>query len=385
MKSAQIEPMETGARNLVSLAATRLWRVNNNNRMHQRRTGKIAIGAAVVLFALLPLFPIHIPWVLPSTIPVLNATGSLEVLALCFVFGSVALGYDLLFGFTGLLSFSQVLYFALGVYLTDIALSKWHWPLLPSLAITAVTGVVLAVILGAISLRVKGIAFTMVTLAFAQAGYYLITDNPHKLTGGATGLVMTTTRLPTLLVGVINTRNLYWLALGFMIVVYGIVWLATESVTGRVWLAIRENEQRVEVLGLRPFGFKLAAYVLASAIATGAGVVYLLLIGTAAPDSVASTTVTISILVMVVLGGVATRWGAAVGAIIFVYLQQYLLKVASEPSFATLPTPLRDSLAQPQFLLGVLFIIFILFAPGGIAGLMTRARMAFSRKSGKQS
>jgi branched-chain amino acid transport system permease protein len=212
----------------------------------------------------------------------------------------------------------------------------------------------------------------MVTLAFAQAGYYLIEDNPHNLTSGDTGLVMSTSRLPGMLVGVVSTRNLYWLALAFLIVVYAVVWLATRSQTGAVWLAIRENERRAEVLGFRPLRFKLASFLLSSLIATAAGMVYLLLVGTASPDSVASTTVTVSILVMVVLGGAGTRWGAVAGAMVYVYLQQYLLKVAAEPSFATWPAVFRVPLSQPDFLLGVIFVLFILFAPGGLSGLADR-------------
>ncbi|MGA3218044.1 MAG: branched-chain amino acid ABC transporter permease [Acidimicrobiales bacterium] len=327
---------------------------------------------ALVVFGLLPLIGLHLPWVLPGTLDIVNSTGTLEVLGLCFVFGTVALGYDVLFGFTGLLSFGPALYFAVGVYVFDIALSQWDWPVLAALALTAVVAFVLAVVLGAIALRVGGIAFAMVTLAFAQAIYYLIEDNPHNLTGGDTGLVMSTARLPGFLTGVANTRNLYWVALALLAATYAVVWLVTESVTGHVFVAIRENEHRAEVLGIRPFGFKLTSFVLSSGIAAAGGVAYLLLVGTAAPDAVASTTVTVSVLVMVVLGGAGTRWGAVVGAVVYVYLQQYLLKIAAEPSFASLPAVLRVPLSQPQFLLGAIFVLFVLFAPGGIAGLIGR-------------
>jgi len=349
------------------------------------RSGRV-LGATVLMvivvgFAVLPLVGLDVPFVLPGTVDVLNSAGTLEVLGLCFVFGGVALGYDVLFGYTGLLSFGPVLYFATGVYVLDIALSDWNWPLLPALGLTLGVGLVLAVVLGAISLRVGGIAFAMVTLAFAQAGYYLLEDNPHNLTGGDTGLVMSTGRLPGLLVGVGNTRTLYWLALGLLVVSYIVVFVVTESVTGRVWLAIRENEPRVEVLGLRPFAFKLAAFVLSSLVSTAAGTAYLLLVGTAAPASVASTTVTISILVMVVLGGAGRRWGAVAGAVVYVYLEQYLLKVAAEPSFASLPGVIRVPLSEPDFLLGAIFILFILFAPGGIAGLVERLGGAISRRT----
>ena len=336
------------------------------------RARRVTALVLVAVFAAIPFAGLTVPWVLPGPVDVLNSTGTLDVLGLSFVFAAVALGYDVLFGFTGLLSFGQVLYFALGAYGLDITLSVWNWPLLPAVLATLAAGLVLALVLGAISLRGRGIAFAMVTLAFAQAGYYLIEDNPHNLTSGDTGLVMSTSRLPEMLVGVASTRNLYWLALVFLVVVYAVVWLATRSQTGAVWLAIRENERRAEVLGFRPFGFKLASFVLSSLIATAAGLVYLLLVGTASPDSVASTTVTVSILVMVVLGGAGTRWGAVAGAMVYVYLQQYLLKVAAEPSFATWPAVFRVPLSQPDFLLGVIFVLFILFAPGGLSGLASR-------------
>ena len=337
--------------------------------------GRVSMGVALVVFGLVPLISLHVPWFLPGTVDVVNSVGTLEVLGLCFVFAGIAVGYDVMFGFTGLLSFGQVLYFATGAYVFDVALTQWHWTMFAAVALTIVVGLVLAVVLGVISLRVDGIAFAMVTLAFAQAGYYVIEDNPHNLTGGDVGLFMSTDRLPSWLVGVSNTRNLYWLALVFLVVVYAVVWLFTESVMGKVWLAIRENERRVEVLGLRTFPFKLASVVLSSMIATVGGMVYLLLVGTLSPAAAASTTVTISILIMVVLGGAGRRWGAVMGAMVYVYLQQYLLKVASEPSFNSLPSVLRVPLSQPEFLLGAIFVVFVLFAPGGIAGLFDKFRL----------
>lgn len=337
------------------------------------RRGLLAGVIFVVLFALMPYIGLHVPWILPGSVDIVNSTGTLEVLGLCFMFAGVALGYDVMFGFTGLLSLGPVLYFAAGVYSFDVAMTKWGWALIPSIALTFAVSLVLAVVLGAIALRVSGIAFTMVTLAFAQAFFYLIEDNPHGLTGGESGLALYSTRLPSLLSGAVsNTRNLYWFALGFLVVTYAIVWLVTESETGHLFVAIRENERRIEVLGVRPFRYKLASYVLSSLIASAGGVVYLLLIGTALPSTVASTTVTLSILIMVVLGGAGTRWGAVVGAMGYYYLQELLVKVASQPSFTTLPTPLRVPLSQPQFLLGAIFVVFVVFAPAGVAGLVHR-------------
>ncbi len=346
-----------------------------------RRRGAIGLGL-VVLGALIPYIGLHLPWVLPSTVNVVNSTGTLTVLSLCFIFAGVALGYDVIFGYTGLLSLGPVMYFATGVYVFDITLTHWNWPLVPALLATFATSLVLAVVLGAIALRVSGIAFTMVTLAFAQAFYYLIEDNPHGLTGGDTGLALYSSRLPAFMSGAVsNTRNLYWIALGFLVVSYAVVWLVTESATGHVLVAIRENERRLEVLGVHPFRYKLAAYTLSSLVATGGGVAYILLIGTAVPSAVASVTVTLSILIMVVLGGAGTRWGAVTGAIVYVYLQQYLLKVAAEPSFASLPAFLRVPLSQPQFLLGAIFVLFVIFVPGGVAGVVVRRRLRVAARA----
>ncbi len=148
-----------------------------------RRTGLVVGAFFLGLFIVLPFIGLHVPWVLPGTLDIVNSTGTLEVLALCFMFAGIAVGYDLMFGYTGLMSLGPVLYFAVGTYVFDIALTHWGWALIPSLLLTFGVSLVLAVVLGAIALRVHGIAFAMVTLAFAQAFYFLVESNPHNLTG----------------------------------------------------------------------------------------------------------------------------------------------------------------------------------------------------------
>ena len=105
--------------------------------------------------------------------------GTLQLLALMLTFAGLALTYDLLFGFTGLLSFGHALYFAVGVYVAAIAMTKWHWSFWEARrASPPLVGLVLPLLLGAVCLRVGGIAFAMVTLAFAQAGSVLAFKNP---------------------------------------------------------------------------------------------------------------------------------------------------------------------------------------------------------------
>jgi branched-chain amino acid transport system permease protein len=336
-----------------------------------RRILPIAVPLAIlVLLALLPKTSLKLPYVFQGA---LDTPGTLQLLALMCVFAGVALSYDLLFGYTGLLSFGHALYFAAGVYMPAIAITRWHWSLAAALAFTAAVGIILPLLVGAVSLRVTGIAFAMVTLAFAQAGSILAFQNPHRLTGGEEGVGLDYRALPDGLVGVFNTKNLYWIALAYVAVVFVVSRLAVESSPGHVWQAIRENELRVRVLGLRTFDFKLMAFVLSSFLATAGGVVYVLLIGGATPD-VTSASFTLSLLVMVVIGGAGTRYGALLGGALYTFANHRLADVAGSSTISSLPDVFRTPLREPLFILGVLFILFVFFVPGGLARLSGRGR-----------
>ncbi len=329
-----------------------------------------AVLAALLLFALFPLAGVTIPGLFDGP---LSSPGTLNLLGLCFVFGALALTYDLVFGYVGLLSFGHALYFATGVYVTAIALARWHLGLVPAIALTALVALVLPLALGAVCLRMRDIPFAMVTLAFAQAGSILVLQNPFGLTGGEEGLALGSDALPAGLIGVANTHNLYWIALVFLAVTYVVAWWAVNSRPGRVWQAIRENERRVTVLGLNPYLYKLGAFVLSAFLASAAGVVYLLLQGGANPQ-VTTADFTLSLLVMVVLGGVATLWGAVLGGVVYEYLDFRLIGLANAPALQALPPILRVPLSQPLFILGALFIVLVLFVPGGLAGAVKRVR-----------
>lgn len=341
--------------------------------MTRRALGVVVPVTLLVALLFVPQISADIPKLFNGPI---NSPGTLQLLATCLVFGGLALTYDLLFGYTGLLSFGHALYFAVGVYLPAIAMTKWNWGFLPSLAITAAFGLALPLVLGAVSLRVTGIAFAMVTLAFAQVGAVLAIKNPHGWTGGEEGFGTDYTKLPEALVGVLNTKHLYWLALGYAAAVFVIVRWAVESSPGRVWQAIRENELRVEVLGLRPHSFKLIAFVLASFLATAGGAVYLLSSLTGPTPSVTSPNVTLTLLIMVVLGGAGTRWGALIGGVLYKYFENRLGAVGDSSTVHDLPGILRTPLSEPLFLLGVLFIALVFFLPGGVARLSLRGRRA---------
>ncbi|WP_329493362.1 branched-chain amino acid ABC transporter permease [Kitasatospora herbaricolor] len=308
----------------------------------------------------------------------LGSPGSLQLIALCLLFGALATGYDLLLGRTGLLSFGHALYFATGTYATNTVMLQAGLPFLPSALLGLLAGVLLAALLGSVSLRMSGIGFSMVTLAFAQAGSILVERDPGGFTGGEEGRAAPADRLPAALVGIEHTANLYWIALAYLVLTLAVVHRVVHSPTGRVWEGIRENERRVEVLGLRPYGFKLVAFVLAGALAALGGIVYLLLTGGATPQTTTSD-FTLSLLVMVVLGGSGTRWGPLVGGVLYTWADHRLGDLAGSGAVAGLPAVLRVPLSQPLFLLGTLFVLVVYLLPGGVVRLPGRLRAARER------
>ena len=338
------------------------------------------IVGLIAILALVPFIGIPLP---PLFGEALRSPGSMTLLAGCFIFGALALSYDVIFGYAGLLSFGHALYFAIGVYGTAIALTRWHWGLAGALAFVIVMALVLPAVIGAICLRTHGIAFAMVTLAFAQAGSIVVLQNPFNLTGGEEGLALSASVLPAAFAGVANTRNLYWLALALLIFTYAVAAWLIASRPGRVWQAIRENEQRAATIGLNPYLFKLGAFVCSALLASLAGIVYVFLEGGAAPE-VTTANFTLTLLVMVVLGGVGRLWGAVLGGIVYEYLDFRLVVLSSASGVQSLPPFLRIPLSEPLFILGVLFIILVIFVPGGLAGAVRRWSPALLTSSGGQ-
>lgn len=328
------------------------------------------ILAIAAVFAVLPLVPWGIPGIFTGPF---NTAGTLQVLAVAITLAGLAMSYDVVFGYTGMLSFGHALPFALSIYGTNLLMAHFSIPY-PLAALAAVAGtIVISAILGVVAQRTTGVAFAMVTLAFAEAFSLLVLTDPLRIFGGEEGLSLASEQVPDMFRGVVNTRNIYWLALLVTLAVYLIARRVVSSRAGRVFEAIRENEPRVEMIGLAPFPFKLASFVLGSGLAALCGAVYLLVVrganvGTTTPEF------TLAILVMVVLGGAGKLWGAALGGLVYGILSLRLSAVATADAIDALPHWLSGPLSEPLFILGTLFVLLMLFAPGGLSSLYAKVR-----------
>ncbi|GAA1109286.1 branched-chain amino acid ABC transporter permease [Nocardiopsis metallicus] len=323
-------------------------------------------AAALAVLLSLPFSTLRVPGVFEHA---LNSPSTLHLLALCLVFGGLATSYDLLYGRVGLLSFGHALYFACGAYAAALLMSVLELPLVWAALVSVVGGTLLALILGAVSLRVNGIALAMVTLAFAEAGSILISRDPGRWTGGEEGRSLDTAAIPDAFIGVVNTVNLYWVAVGYLVIVLAVVWWLAASPVGRVWQGIRANEQRVAVLGVNPYPYKLAAFTVGGGLASLGGVAYLLINGGVTPG-ITTAEFTLTLLVMVALGGAGTRWGPFLGAALYTYAEHRLLQLGG--AFDALPAWIAAPLSQPLFILGVLFVLMVFFFPGGLVALPGR-------------
>jgi branched-chain amino acid transport system permease protein len=341
-----------------------------------RRAGHWWPGVLLLVLFAAPYSALQVPGLFDGPV---GSPGTLQLLALCLVFGALATGYDLLVGRLGLLSFGHALYFAAGTYATNTIMLEAGLPFVTSALLGLFLGVVLAALLGSVSLRVTGIGFSMVTLAFAQAGAILVERDPGGITGGEEGRAAPAQLLPASLVGIQHTASLYWIALAYLVITLVIVHWAARSPAGRVWEGIKENERRVEILGLRPYGFKLLAFVLAGTLAALGGIVYLLITGGATPQTTTSD-FTLSLLVMVVLGGSGSRWGPLIGGVLYTWADHRLGDLAGSSTVAGLPAVLRVPLSQPLFLLGATFVLVVYMLPGGVVRLPGRLRQARTSK-----
>lgn len=332
------------------------------------RPRHVLLIAFLAVLVALPFIERSVGGLLPGAV---NSPGSLQLISLMFIAAAAAVTLDVMFGYTGMVSFGHALYFGFGCYATVVLSNIESLGFGRGVVLAMILTFVVATVGNAAALRLTGIGFSMATLAMAQA-LAIGVERGFLHSGGEVGVTFEIGVLPSPFVGIVNTRNAYWLALALLVVVYLVCAYMVRTEAGHIWQAIRENPIRSRVLGYDVYRYQLAAGVASSTIAGACGAVYAVVMGGANP-SIVMLSYSLSLVLMVVLGGRGVLWGAVLGGFLYTYLNLRLNAISGSSAVTGLPDVIRVPLSQPNFILGVIFVLIILFMPGGLASLFTRA------------
>ena len=320
---------------------------------------------------------------------------SMSVVAKILVFILLVASYDLLLGYTGIVSFAHTMFFGIGAYGIAIASDKlgagWGAVGLGLLAAVAVS-VLLSLLIGLFSLRVKAIFFAMITLAVATA-FQTLASQLSDFTGGEDGLSFRSPEwlspsfepFETEILGLlIDGKALtYWLLFATVLVLFLLILRIVNSPFGRVLQAIRENDFRAEAIGYRTVVYRTLSNVLAALFATLAGALLALSLRYVGPATTLSFEIMLDILLIVVIGGMGTMYGAVVGAVLFVLAQAYLQDLLAVGATAVQGVPLLQDLIAPDrwlLWLGVLFVLSVYHFPTGVVGRLRAWALALKVK-----
>lgn len=294
------------------------------------------VAAAIVALVILP-------WVAPYEALAVNI----------LIFGLYAVGFNLIFGYTGMLSFGHAAFLGVGAYGCGIAISVFGINWLLAIAIGVVMGGAVAMVVGALAIRSRGIYFAMVTLALAQCVYYILYQW-SDLTGGEDGLrgvSVQAVNLGGVELDMLNPMTKYYVMLLFVGIALWIFSRILESPFGAVLEAIRENENRARACGYDTMVTKWLAFVLSGMFCGLAGALYAIHLSIV-PIEAAHYLTSGEAVMMALLGGMGTFFGPFVGAGMFLMLQDIL---SAEVEYW-------------QFFSGAIFVLFVLFFPRGIWG-----------------
>ncbi len=298
------------------------------------------------------------PLALLAAFPLVGSAFYVELVTKVMILAIFAMSLDLLVGSTGLVSFGHAAWFGIGAYTLALVAPRYEPAnLFLTLPLAMVVAGAAACAVGALVVRVKGIYFIMVTLAFAQMFYFLFHDT--DLGRGSDGLAMNFKPVATVggvaLLDLGDGRQAYWFVLAAMAVVYAFLHRLLRSPLGRALQGIRSNEQRMLSLGYPLLRYKLASFTIAGALAGLAGYLSAMQFGFVNPELV-SWHQSGNVLLMVILGGMGTLHGAVLGAFAFVLLQEW---------YASLTT-------HWQLLLGATILLAVAALPGGLSRLAGR-------------
>jgi len=302
-------------------------------------------AVAAVLIALAVATPFAGPY------PILLITQAL-------VFAIIAMSLDLLLGYTGLPSLGQAAYLGVGAYLTAILASRYgfgmDWTFWVVVPLGIFAGAATAAFFGLFAIRASGVYFLMITLALGMCVWGLA-YRWNSLTGGDNGINLP--GRPEFGIQLADDVTFFYLVLGFFVLSLAALHLVVRSPFGRSLVGIRERELRMRVLGYNTWLHKYLAFVIAGGFGGLAGVLLAHLNGLVSPEDVILTT-SVDVLLMVVLGGSGTLVGAAIGAGVVVFLREYLSTLV--PWW--------------QYVLGGVYVLTILYLPGGLMGIPERLR-----------
>ena len=296
-----------------------------------------------------------------------------SILINIFALAVLVMSYNLMFGFTGVISFGHALFFGLGGYLMGIILEFGgmdpNLGLLVSLVVVlAVTGV-LGFIVGLVSLRLRGIYFAIFTLAIAEMGWLFFRG--LEITNGEDGLNIAS--MPEWIDPARNRIMVYYVGLALFALTFVLIRRLVNSPVGSVFQAIRENEERAQVLGYNTLRYKLFSITVAGMLAGLAGMLLAIMNKEARPE-ILNVSVTVDALLMTIIGGVGTFTGPVIGASGLHLLDTFLREAVITIGPLTIDIGERWTL-----ILGFIFVLVVLIFPYGVVGTWKRLQMRFRR------
>ncbi len=326
-------------------------------------------------------------------------TRSLNTASKVAVFILLAASYDLLLGYTGIVSFAHIMFYGIGGYGVGLMLYTFggSWGVIAGgLGLALLLSVLLAAGIGLFSLRVKAIFFAMITLAVASA-FAILASQLSWLTGGDDGRTFDRA-VPVLLRPSFRLveGEVLGITIGGRVITYYLIFFAclalfllllriVNSPFGRVLQAIRENAFRAEALGYRTVVYRTAATCLSAGFATLAGALMALSQRYVNPETALSFTIMMDVLLMVVIGGMGTLYGAVIGGTLFILAQNYLQALMGQAAKALDGVPVLAMLVHPDrwlLWLGVLFVLSVYFFPTGIVGRLRTQKPGVTDQGG---
>jgi len=315
-----------------------------------------------VLWVLLTAFMIAVPWLIPALI---NAFW-VSVIAEILIWSLFAASVNLLYGYAGLLSFGQALYFGFGMYGVAIGIQDLHLSFWPALSLGIVAAMAMALVTGIFAVRLTWHYFAIITVVFSLIFYFLALSNKW-LTGGDDGINFSLP--PTIRIGgftksFTDATFLYYFILATVALCFWLMWRLIESPLGKALVAIRDNDVRAALIGLNVYRLRLIAFVLAGFLAGVSGALFAFF-GRYASASYMFYHVSGEAVVWTIVGGAGTLLGPIVGTTLFIIVREVV----------------STHWEHHSLIVGAVAILVVIFAPKGVVGLWNDGMARFGERN----